>query len=539
VTENLVLQRHLKTPESGPRQGVEIEIPGYRLLRLIAQGGMASVYLAVQESLDRQVALKLLRKRDFRAETERFLNEGRIISSLNHRNIITIHDIGVVDERPYISMEFLKGGDLQHRIKAGIEPSAALDIVRAIARCLAFVHAHGIVHRDIKPGNILFHEDGTPILTDFGIAKELKTDNSLTLDGSALGSPDYLSPEQAQGRPLDGRADIYSLGVVLYEMLAGERPYRGDSPIEVMLAHLAEPVPQLSGVNRPYQDLLDRMMAKKAEQRFASAQALLACLEKTGTEGYPDTVALPAPGFFSRRRLEIPRGYPRRIWGSAAAGALVIALGLAIAAVTRSSTSVETTTTRLSEVTPTAAQALNSKAKPDSVKDVVTMPASSVAKTTPPVQDASVGSPAESQGSGSVKTAQTALHPAKMAESDRIPDDPRQQELDQFLNSASAALADYRLTVPQGNNAHFYLLRALELAPDNTQAKQGIADVANAYADLVEGALDKFAYSDAKRYLSRGLSVQPDNRRLLGLRESTEAHKDAPTRLVKKIKAWF
>lgn len=494
---------------------------------------MASVYLAVQESLGRQVALKLLRKRDFRAETERFLNEGRIISSLNHRNIITIHDIGVVDERPYISMEFLKGGDLQHRIKAGIEPRTALDIVKTIARCLAYVHAHGIVHRDIKPGNILFHEDGTPILTDFGIAKELQTDNSLTLDGTALGSPDYLSPEQGQGRPLDGRADIYSLGVVLYEMLAGERPYRGDSPIEVMLAHLAEPVPQLSGANRSYQGLVDRMMAKRPEQRFASAQALLADLEQTGTESYPDTVALPAPGVFSRRRLEITRVYPRRIWGAAVAGALVITLGVAVATITRSSTSLESTTTGLSEVTPTAAQALNPQAIPDSVRDGVTMPALPVAKTNPPVQKNSVGNPPESQGSGSVKTAETALHSA------RITDDARQQQLDQFLNSASAALADYRLTVPGGDNAHFYLLRALELAPDNEQAKQGITDVANAYADLVEGALDKFAYSDAKRYLSRGLSVQPDNRRLLQLRQSTEARKDAPTRLVKKIKAWF
>ena len=263
---------------------MEIEIPGYRLLRLIAQGGMASVYLAVQESLDRQVALKLLRKCDFPAQTERFLNEGRIISSLNHRNIITIHDIGVVDERPFISMEFLKGGDLQHRVKAGIDPNTALDIVKAIARCLAFVHGRGIVHRDIKPGNILFHEDGTPILTDFGIAKELETDNALTQDGTALGSPDYLSPEQAQGRPLDGRADIYSLGVVFYEMLVGERPYRGDSPVQVMLAHLAEPVPQFSGANRPYQDILDRMMAKEPEQRFASAQALLAYLAETDAQ---------------------------------------------------------------------------------------------------------------------------------------------------------------------------------------------------------------------------------------------------------------
>lgn len=497
------------------------------------------MYLAVQESLNRHVALKLLRKRDSSAETERFINEGRIISSLNHRNIITIHDIGLAGERPYISMEFLKGGDLQHRIEAGIEADTALGIVRTIAECLDFVHGHGIVHRDIKPGNILFHEDGTPTLTDFGIAKELQTDSSLTVDGTALGSPDYLSPEQAQGKPLSGRADIYSLGVVLYQMLEGERPYRGGSPVEVMLAHLAEPVPSLSGPNRRHQELLNRMMAKKPEERFSSAQELLAYMQGREETRFPSTEVSVFPDLSPKRSLGILRTIPRRPWGPAAACTLAIALGLAAAAIPRSPTIVESTTPSPTGGSPTAARATSSRATQPRVTEVATTLGSPVSKTRLSFQDATAKTRGESQGPGKVRAPQAREHPVETAKPERTLDDARQQKLDQFLSSANAALADYRLTTPRGNNAHSYLRRALELAPDNKEAKQGITDVANAYADLVEGALNRFAYAEARRYLSRGLAVQPDNRRLLDLRQRTDAYRDAPTRLVKKIKAWF
>jgi serine/threonine-protein kinase PpkA len=198
-----------------------VDIPGYKVERLIAEGGMATVYLATQESLDRRIALKLLKKFDKPEQSKRFINEGRIIASLNHQNIITIHDIGITGDQHYISMEYLEGGDLEARIQGGVTPAIAIDLLKTIGDCLSFVHRKGIVHRDIKPANILFRKDGTPILTDFGIAKQLEQDTRLTMDGTAMGSPDYLSPEQAECKPLDGRTDIYSLGIVLYEMLTG------------------------------------------------------------------------------------------------------------------------------------------------------------------------------------------------------------------------------------------------------------------------------------------------------------------------------
>ena len=252
-----------------------MKIPGFNIERLIADGGMSSVYLAVQESLDRRVALKVLRKFDSPKHAERFLYEGRIIASLNHSNIITIHDIGAVGEQHYIAMEYLEGGSLADRIDQGMELPDILDLVETIAGCLDFVHRREIIHRDVKPSNILFHLDGTPKLTDFGIAKQLDDDQDLTMDGSAIGSPYYFSPEQAEGRPLDGRSDIYGLGIIFYQMLTGHRPYAENSHVQTILAHLTHPLPVLPEAYSTYQDLLERMIAKAPEDRVASARELV------------------------------------------------------------------------------------------------------------------------------------------------------------------------------------------------------------------------------------------------------------------------
>lgn len=254
------------------------EIPGYIVESRLAEGGMATVYLARQQSLDRLVALKLLRKFDNPSQALRFFNEGRIIASLVHRNIITIFDLGVVGERHYLAMEYLQGGDLRQRIRAGMQPEQVLDIIETLADCLSFVHKKGIIHRDIKPENILFRLDGTVVLTDFGVAKQMETDSHLTMDGIALGSPYYLSPEQAQCRELDGRADIYSLGIVAYEMFTGTKPFQGDSPLATIMAHLStEPAPLPGDLSR-FQSLLAKMIAANPADRFANADQLADCI---------------------------------------------------------------------------------------------------------------------------------------------------------------------------------------------------------------------------------------------------------------------
>ncbi|MDX1698663.1 MAG: serine/threonine-protein kinase, partial [Thiohalobacterales bacterium] len=262
-----------------------IKIPGYKIIKPIAEGGMAAVYLAEQQSLGRRVVLKLLKKFDDVYQSARFVTEGRIIASLNHRNIITIHDIGVIGERHYIAMEFLEGGDLEMRNLEGMSVDAALDLVETIGDCLDFLHRKNIIHRDIKPANILFHSDGTPVLTDFGVAKQQEADAKLTRDGTTLGSPYYISPEQAECKPVDGRSDIYSLGIVLYEMLTGAKPYQGESDIQVIISHLSDPVPSLPPRLGQYQELIDRMIAKSPADRFATAADLVVYLRELRQDG--------------------------------------------------------------------------------------------------------------------------------------------------------------------------------------------------------------------------------------------------------------
>ncbi|MGQ0595041.1 MAG: serine/threonine-protein kinase [Gammaproteobacteria bacterium] len=271
-------------------------IPGYRIDRLIGKGGMAAVYLAIQESLDRPVALKVLRDPDSPEFSERFVNEGRIVASLVHGNIVTVHDVGIAEGLHYISMEYVDGGDLRTRIADGQSPEAALDLAARMADCLGFAHRKGVIHRDLKPANILFRRDDTPLLTDFGIAKNQRLDSDLTRTGKIVGTPRYMSPEQALGKPVDGRSDLYSLGVVLYEMLAGEPPYSGDSEVDTILKHLNDPVPALPAACRRYQPLLARMLAKDPAARFADAGELLeslAALESSGRRVSPRQTSSP------------------------------------------------------------------------------------------------------------------------------------------------------------------------------------------------------------------------------------------------------
>jgi predicted Ser/Thr protein kinase len=247
-------------------------IPGFQIRRELARGGMATVYLATQLSLDRTVALKVLRAFENPDHKTRFFNESRIIGSLNHRNIITIFDVGSAVDQAFLSMEYLDGGDLSTRIEKGpLDPCEALEIAAAIGDCLAFVHEQGIVHRDVKPANILFHYDGTPVLTDFGIATDTNIDAKLTACGTTVGSPCYVSPEQAQGLSVDGRTDIYSLGSVLYEMLVGRPPFQESSAVETMAAHITLPPLALPEHLRDCQPLIDRMLAKDPGDRFSSA----------------------------------------------------------------------------------------------------------------------------------------------------------------------------------------------------------------------------------------------------------------------------
>jgi len=303
-----------------------IQIPGYRLVRQLGRGGMATVYLAIQESVDREVALKVMSPALLADPTygERFLREARIAAKLRHPHVVGIHDVGRQADSFYIAMEYVAGGQALDAQGAARSVSFALRIVREIAMALHYAHSKGFVHRDVKPDNILLREDGAAVLTDFGIARANDSATRMTRTGAVVGTPHYMSPEQARGKALDGRSDLYSLGIVLYELLVGRVPYHAEDSLAVGIMHITQPVPQLPQELAPLQKMLDHLLAKQPEDRFQDGAAVATAIEamekriangefpqfKKVPKGYQrvamsaDTQASPVPPSDLRQRAE-------------------------------------------------------------------------------------------------------------------------------------------------------------------------------------------------------------------------------------------
>lgn len=258
------------------------QIPGYIIKKKLGEGGMAQVYLAFQENLEREVAIKVLDPLLLKDEQilKRFNNEAQTAAKLNHLNIISIYDVGQSDDTYYIIMEYLKES-LRDRMKPeGKLPSAeALGVIKKISEALAYAHSRGIIHRDIKPDNIMFRPDGTPVLVDFGIARVLNFSTKLTQTGVSIGTPYYMSPEQCRGEKPDGQSDIYSLGVVLFELLTGDVPYKSETPTGLMYLHIEGSVPKLPDISNKYQALIDKMMAKEKGTRIRNGAELTKLIE--------------------------------------------------------------------------------------------------------------------------------------------------------------------------------------------------------------------------------------------------------------------
>ncbi|MDP2322964.1 MAG: protein kinase [Gammaproteobacteria bacterium] len=259
--------------------GVCEPIPrNYEIIRKLASGEIATVYLARQRNADRQLVLKVLHQVADSAAgkiLDRFLREYELIARIDHPNVVRIYDFGVADDHAYIAMEYCGGGSLKRRITAGMDSYEAYRLMRDIAGALGVLHSANILHRDLKPTNVLFRDDGSLALIDFGLAKQVALKAEVTGAGAIFGTPYYMSPEQGHGEPVDLRGDIYSLGVIFFEMLTGTKPYDGDTAMAVIVKHRQAPVPRLPTSLREFQPLIQRMLAKQPAGRFQSVEELL------------------------------------------------------------------------------------------------------------------------------------------------------------------------------------------------------------------------------------------------------------------------
>jgi len=268
------------------------DIGRYHITEQLGQGGMATVYKAYDTRLERDVAIKVIRRQAFSPEIvdkmlKRFEREAKALARLNHPNIVSIFDYGEYEGSPYLVMQYIEAGTLKQRLAGRpIAESTAARLILPVARALEYAHSKGIVHRDVKPANMLVTENGDVMLSDFGIAKLLDAEDGSTLTGTnvGVGTPEYMAPEQGSGRNLDGRADIYSLGVVFYELVTGHKPYTADTPMAVIIKQATDPLPDpkkyVPGIGREAERLIYKSLAKNADDRYQGAGEMASALEK-------------------------------------------------------------------------------------------------------------------------------------------------------------------------------------------------------------------------------------------------------------------
>ena len=272
---------------------------GYRLDRLIGEGGMASVYKGYQESLKRWVAVKVLYYQEG-TSLARFQLEAKAIASLRHRNILIIYEYGEEEGLPYIAMEYIEGGTLEERLNGSpLGWRQVVNLSIPIAEALHYAHNHNIIHRDVKPSNILMPQEDWPLLADFGLVKRSDSEQSLTKTGTFLGTPNYIAPEQARDLVLDCRADLYSLGVVMFEMITGRLPFDYEIPNKILLAHVTEmpPSPRDFNPNCPVEleQVILKTLEKDRDDRYPDMQGLIDALEQilANPPAVADEPALP------------------------------------------------------------------------------------------------------------------------------------------------------------------------------------------------------------------------------------------------------
>ena len=475
---------------------VDIDIPGYQILRPIGEGGMASVFLAMQKSLDREVALKVMSpilaaNADF---ASRFLVEGKITAKLQHPNLVTVYDIGTHKGVYYLAAEYIGGGTLKDRLaEGGLTVAEILDIISDVAHGLDFAHQKGFVHRDVKPANVLFRLDGRVVLADFGIAKAMDGSNSSTVAGASVGTPDYMSPEQARGEPVDGRSDLYSLGTMLFEMLAGHPPYQAGDPFTVALMHVTHPVPELPE-NQWLQPIIAGLMAKQAAERFNTGAATIDALQKMVATAPADanlhesSARKTAPRLSGsaatqqRTRVSLSKQEERKSWLLPAVGGGVLLLGIG---------------------------GWLLWPKPDPGANVV--PPGTIVQPTATFDNPTVATDTSGQ---QISTGFTGGVAPMAAEEIQTALDVA----DKYLATGTTdADAGRHLLDPEDDSANYWYQRVLAAEPDNARAQKGIRTLLDYYRRNAREACVKGQYVGCGVIARAGLRIDPGDPTLLAL----------------------
>jgi serine/threonine-protein kinase PpkA len=420
----------------------------------------------MQQSLGRQVAIKILayepdEDSDF---AQRFKKEGRILAQLLHPNIVTIHDIGVSeDNQLFLSIEYLSGGTLKDQIKQGLSLDSVIQIAKSIAKALGYAHEKGVIHRDIKPSNIMFRHDGTPVLTDFGIARVAGSKTVHTITGLMVGSPGYMSPEQAMGESATIQSDLYGLGVVLYEMLTRHPPYEGDNPLAVMLKHLHDPIPKIPKEYSFLQPIVNKLLAKKTQDRYKNTNEFLEAINllvPSDTGSQPEWIT----GNKNQSVMEFASGKIRSLMKRKSQFTIWIFM-------------IGTATLLMSTL-----YIFKSKI---ATKSTETLP-----KLTKPVEP---------------------MTPML-----------RETEIAMLLKQAEAQLKAGLFTDESELGTETAYRRVLKLDPGNAQALTGLENIAKEYERLARQHLEAGAPQDGLAKIRKGLTVAPDYEGLMRLRQQAE-----------------
>lgn len=478
-----------------PLREPEIDIPGYTIHHALGQGGMATVYLATEKALKRKVAIKVLRSPATMNFGARFVNEAQLVASISHANVVTIYRIGKTPSGiHYFVMEYISGGDLQRFKGTALPPVFALNIIEQVAKALQALHKRKILHRDVKPANILFREDGTVVLSDFGIAKNLQEDLEMTQTGFTVGSPAYSSPEQTQNKKIDERSDIYSLGVVLVELLLGRNPFKGDSFAETAINHIQMERPLLPEHLSQYQYLVDGMLSVEQDDRFDTIEDTLNAIQGLGS---------PSQSLIDTQESTSMLNEFRPFDDQESQTTLE---DLAILSDDQGPFS--TSIWRIGNLIKVAVFSVmvasifswwHSKDDPAGIKQKI--------------QD-QFGIQVVSHTSNSHATAKLAL-PNQLTTSRS---DLTASKIISWLDSAEQRLTEDKLTVPSDDSAYYYYRSVLELDSANEAAKKGMNKIASRYKTLAQESFANGQRRKGIEYVNKGLTITPDHPYLLSLK---------------------